>query len=68
MNPSHDDCQHSQMLKQIKEDMIQLKNEENLIDHHTEYVQNLLKAMSEHESNRKLVYFKYFYRYTILFT
>lgn len=50
-----EDAHHSQSLKQIKDDIVHLKNEESLIDHHTDYVQNLLKAMSEHESNRRSV-------------
>lgn len=43
-------------IRQLKEEISLLKQEEALIDSHCEYVQATLKEMSENETNRRMAY------------
>jgi E2F/DP family winged-helix DNA-binding domain/E2F transcription factor CC-MB domain len=51
-----EDSMQAQRLKRLKEEMTALRKEESVVSHHTQYVQNLLKEMSESAENKRLAY------------
>lgn len=55
-----DDALHMNHLKQLKEEIMQMRQEESLLDQNIEYVQSILKSMSEQESNKRLAYLNHY--------
>lgn len=53
---SLEDTIHAGRLKACKEEVMNMRKDEEVLDHHIEYVQALLKQMSENEENRRLAY------------
>jgi hypothetical protein len=57
---SPDDTMQLGQVKHLKEDLEQSRQEELLLDQNIEYVQSVLKSMSEQESNRRLAYLNHY--------
>lgn len=53
------DSMQGQKIHELRDEIAQLRREEALLDHHREYIQGILKSMSENKS---------FKRYLILMT